>query len=657
MRAFAAVFTREIFARRLVFPVALAAGFVPIIGSLVYGWSTPDAAEGRVLVGFVAAFALSVAFALLLGASVIVGETSEKRISFFFTRPIPAAAIWGGKVLAAVFITLASALITFTPAWLTGPGWTRGIWGYIPGLGETLLVALALSVLLVLGSHAVVTIGRLRSPWVALDLILGPVLVFLTAVFLRSLARNSLSDYYGAGHVNPVEAAAIILAAAFVLALVLATLVQVAEGRTDARRAHGAFSAVLFGISGAAVLLVGGYTWWCASAKATNLLSVVGGVQTAPRGSWVAAGGSLRAGRGSGSFLFDAAVGRSLRLHGWNVAFSQDGTHAAWGEQRFGFFERKDNRSEIFVGDLASGRVIATGLECASSWSDLALSPDGRRLAVRDGKTISAFDVSTPENPKQLAAFHVDGEGRAFVFVDADTLRLFPRFVNARSQGLAGAWLEITELSLPSKKSLVTGRFDRETLPYLRLSSDARTFVGARRLTDDPYGKQAFTLHDGRTGALIATLAEDLRSPQLRFTADGRIVVAGIAGPQAGLLVFENEKAPPRALVLGPAVRVALGREIAPGRIAVAVNEVDRNNVLSGRGWKLMSVNVASGTVTTLADGLVPASMWASWWGSAVLPPAEAPSPASALFLDADGRLVRLDAATGTQTVLLGKGK
>jgi hypothetical protein len=652
MRTLAAVFTREIFARRLVFPVALAAGFVPLVGSLLYGWSTPDAAQGRVLVGFVAATALSAAFALLLGASMIVGETSEKRISFFFARPIPSAAIWGGKLLAAVFIALASALITFTPAWLTGPGGTRGLWGFNPGLGETLLGALALAVFLVLGSHAVVTIGRLRSPWVALDLILAPALLVLAAVFLRSLVRNSWADDSDAG-VNPVTAALIVLAAAFFLALVGATFVQVAEGRTDARRAHGAFSVVLFGIFGTAVALVGGYAWWCAAAKATDLQGVVGGVQTAARGPWVAAGGPLGAWRGSGTFLFDPASGRSLRVRGYDTVFSQDGTHAVWGEPRFGFFERRDNRSEIFVADLVKGRSVATGLETAG-WSDPTLSPDGRRLAARDGKTISAFDVSDPSNPRQLAVFQVESERRRYAFIDADTLRVFPRTTNGQKS--TGHELEVTELSLPSKKSLVTGRFSPEALPYLRLSPDARFFVGTRRLTDDAYGKQVLTLHDGRTGALVATLADDLRSPQVRFLTGGRIAVAGIAGARAGLLVFEGEKAPPRALDLGSAKRVVLGGEIAPGKVAVSLLPFEENLPASARAAKLTIVDVATGAVSPGPDGLVPADRY-GWWFNTVLPPAEAGSPASLLFLDAESRLVRLDPATGAKTVLLGKGK
>jgi hypothetical protein len=67
-------------------------------------------------------------------------------------------------------------------------------------------------------------------------------------------------------------------------------------------------------------------------------------------------------------------------------------------------------------------------------------------------------------------------------------------------------------------------------------------------------------------------------------------------------------------------------------------------------------VDAATGAIYPGAEGLMPADRF-PWWSNCVLPPAEAGSPASLLFLDADSRLVRLDPATGAKTVLLGKGK
>ena len=449
----------------------------------------------------------------------------------------------------------------------------------------------------------------------------------------------------------------ITLAAAFLLALVVAPLAQVAEGRTDVRRAHGAFSVVFFGICAAAVTFVGGYAWWCASAKATDLDRVEGGAWASPRGSWVAATGPLRGWRGGGDFLFDTAGGRSLRIRSWTLAFSQDGSRAAWGEPRFGFLQRKDNRLDLFVADLATGRAVATGLETAV-WATLALSPGGRRLAALDGKTLEAFDVSDARNPRQRAAFGLSGDVRGLAFLDEDTIRLYPRFFNAAShKDLGPASLEITELSLPSKQSLVTGRFDRETLPILRLSADGQYLVGTRKTGEEG---SVLTLHDGRTGVLVATLATDLRIVQARFLTENRIAVAGIAGATARVILFEHEKgwaAPARSIDLGPAARVELGGEVASGRVAVALIPLEGNLPTVRRAAKLAVVDVATGAVSALGNTLVPANRM-SWWLDPVLPPAEAGAPwATLLFLDADGRLVRLDPASGARTVLLGRSK
>lgn len=660
MRAFAAVFAREVFARRIVFPVAFAAGFMPLIGSLAYGWSKPDAAEGRVLVALVAAATFSFAFALLFGGSVIAGETSEKRISFFFSRPISAAAIWSGKLVAVLFLTFVPAALALVPAFVTSTAKANVSVSRLGGAQLGVLALFLATLLVALGAHAVVTIARLRSPWVALDLLLAPALVLLAAAFLRSLLRDTLANEFSdAGGPKALTVTIVLLAGAVFVALLLASFVQVAEGRSDARRAHGAFSIVFFGILGTAVALVGGYAAWCASAKATDLAQVWGSVQTAPRGTWIAAGGPIRAWRGGGAFLFDASSGRSIRLRGGDAVFSQDGTRAVWGEPRFGFFERKDNRADLLIADLASGRSVATGLE-TEAWSFLAFSPSGRRLAFRDGKTLSVFDVSEARNPRQLAAFGDLDDHRGFAFVDEDTLRLFPRFHNVTKRSdHSPASFEIAELSVPSKKSLVMGRFDRETLPYLRLSPDARFLVGTRRLTDDPGGAQTLTLHDGRTGALVATLADGLRSLQARFLTGGRIAVAGIAGAQARLVFFEGAKgwgAPGRIAELGPAKRVVLGGEFAPGHVAVSLIPFEENSWALQRGAKLAIVDAATGAVAPGPDGLVPADRL-GWWLTPALTSAEAGSLASSLFLDADGRLVRLDPKTAAQTVLLGRSK
>jgi hypothetical protein len=382
------------------------------------------------------------------------------------------------------------------------------------------------------------------------------------------------------------------------------------------------------------------------SAAPRDLVAVERGIQAAPRGSWAVLSGRVRArGQARAVFLSDTLSGRYVKLHrSWGVAFSADGAGAAWAEERVGFFER-ERKADLFVADLASAKAVETGLTC-SVWCRAALSASGRRLAVSDGNALEAYDISDPSNPKQLAAIRLEGEARHAVFVDEDVIRLFPRFSNAARKDVAPAALEITELSLPSKKSSVSGGFEREALPFLRLAADGRYLVGTR--------DKRLTLHDVRTGALLATLSEDLEAPKMRFLSGGRIAVAGVADGKGILKIFlESVRTHVRAIELGPAASVVLGGEIAAGRVAVALSPFRSNDETARKAWKLAVVDVTEGKVDSHFSGLVPADRF-GWWFSPQLPPAEAGSPASKLFLDASGALVRLDPASGKQEILLG---
>ena len=165
-------------------------------------------------------------------------------------------------------------------------------------------------------------------------------------------------------------------------------------------------------------------------AAPTDLARIDGGVLTAPRGPWVAVRRPAPRGPRRGAFLFDTAGGRSVRIRSGSAVFSANGTRAAWAEERIGFFERR-RKSDLFVADLASAKAVETGLDVHSVWCRIALSPSGSRLAVSDGSTLAAYDISDPANPKQLAAVRAEVGSRAFVFVDEDTVRIFPRFFNA----------------------------------------------------------------------------------------------------------------------------------------------------------------------------------------------------------------------------------
>jgi hypothetical protein len=647
MKGTLTVAAREIAERKLLFLGAFVAGLLPLGFPLIPALRG-NSPEVRSAAALLLAATIAVAFPLVFGATILASDIAQKRLSFYFSRPLPAASIWAGKLVGALLISIGCALLAAAPVFLVkGEGAFTSATGGLGSRGP-LVLAFPGVLLLFLLAHVVASMARLRSAWIILDFTLAVAFAVAITLSLRSLFLAGFWDLDGMRQ-SP-ERLAWWLTAALIAALLAASCVQVADGRTDARRSHGALSATLWGLTAVFAAILGGLAWWAASARVTDLARIDGGVVTAPRGPWVAVGGPLRARRGVGMFLFDTSGGRSVRIRSGGAVFSANGARAAWTEERIGFFER-GRKSDVFVANLESAKAIKTGLEC-SVWSRVALSPSGNRLAVLDGSTLSVYEISDPANPKQLATISVHVPSRLFAFIDDDTVRIFPRSFGAANRNeIPPAALEISELSLSSKKFLVTGRIEYDALPHLRISTDGRYLVGTR--------EKRLTLREGRTGGLLATLSEDLERPSLRFLSGGRIAVAGVADGNGVLKIFlEGEKASARSIDLGPVGAAALGGEIATDRVAVSLDPFLRNpsSPASHSAWKLAVVDVSAGKIVSSFDGLVPADRF-SWWFSPTLPPAEAESPASFLFLDADSRLVRLDPSTGTQTVLLGRSK
>jgi hypothetical protein len=642
MKGTLAVATHEIVERKSLFLMAFVAGILPL-GFPLIPVLHHNPREARSAAVLLVAVAIAVAFPLGLGATILVGDIVEKRLGFYFSRPLSAASIWAGKLLGALVITIGCAFLAAAPVFLVAG--ESAFSSDTGGLGSrgALVLALPGVLLLLLLAHVVASMARLRSAWIVLDFTLAVAFTVAIALSLRSLF---LAGFWDLDEMRrSPERLAWWLTAALIATLLAASCVQVADGRTDARRSHGALSATLWGLTAVSAAILGGLAWWAASAGAKDLARIDGGILTAPRGPWLAAGGPLHAGRGAGLFLFDTESGRSVRIRSGDAVLSANGARAAWTEERIGFFE-KGRKSDLFVADLTSAKAVETGLEC-SVWCRLALSPSGSRVAVSDGHTLEAYDISDTSNPKQLSAIPARLAVRTFVFVDDDTVRIFPRYLSsAHRTDIAPRDFEIEEASLSSKKSFVTGRFTSESLPYLHLSSDGRYFVGSVQ--------KRLILHDGRTGALLATLSEDLESPNMRFLSGGRMAVTGVTDGKGVLKIFlEGARTHSRKVELGVASTVVLGGEIAPGRIAISLNPFRSNDERSRPAWKLALVDVVTGVVSYGPDGLEPADRFSRWF-SPVLPPAEAGSPASKLFLDASGALVRLDPASGKQEILLG---
>jgi hypothetical protein len=176
--------------------------------------------------------------------------------------------------------------------------------------------------------------------------------------------------------------------------------------------------------------------------------------------------------------------------------------------------------------------------------------------------------------------------------------------------------------------------------------------AGGRRIVTRDAGLH---LRDGATGALVATVAEDAHSHSVLFLADGRIAVTGAGstrepGPPRTLLrVFDPAGAPLGELRLDlPPGGVRVGPEVAAGRVAIS----SFPGTLAAADTLI--VDVGEGRVVERLSGLWPAVGFLADVSSVV--PAGAGVPTAHLFRDTEGRLIRIDFATGERRVVAGPG-
>jgi len=146
-----------------------------------------------------------------------------------------------------------------------------------------------------------------------------------------------------------------------------------------------------------------GFTAWLSSPTPGDLIDVWRR-EKAPKGGWEHVRGTARH-RGDivVSFLRNGATGYFVRLSrraGWSMAFSLDGRRAAWIE-----VTGQQPPFEVVTANLGESepRVRPTGLLFPHGWPELALSPDGSRLATLQSDILTIYEIPDPALPKSLA--------------------------------------------------------------------------------------------------------------------------------------------------------------------------------------------------------------------------------------------------------------
>ncbi|HEY7215210.1 MAG TPA: hypothetical protein VIC28_11305, partial [Thermoanaerobaculia bacterium] len=564
----------------------------------------------------------------------------ERRLGFYFSRPIPGWAVWAGKLAAAAGLALCVGAVILLPSFLLERRFQLGGWWTDPFSGNpvSILLWIAVVLLLVCLGHVFGVSLRSRSPWLILDLAGLGVISWLAWTALRRLA---VAGAFGAADLATTALAPLALAA-----LVAAGAVQVIKGRTDIRRGHRLLSLTLWGALLAAGLAAQSYASWVLAAEPRDL-EEVGLSEMAPEGSWIAIFGP--AGKRADyrpEFLLDTASGRFVRARFFSPPrFTADGRWAVWLEPES--MQRYSGTYELVRLDLRgrSPRPERTRMTYSGRIPPLlAVSPDGRQAAIANDRRLTIEQVpsgrllASAELPREL-----DHSEDAMLFVAPGRVRIFDR---EKVPEAGTETLEVLDLAAGKEGLLRTARIEPIVQPqwgpqdlwFFRPSQISPD--GARLLVHR--SDERFGVLDAGNGALLAELPPAGERSRASFLADGRIALVSGSRPKE-LRIFARDLALERTFrFAGAALR--LGGQPAPDRL-VAATSPNR----SGEPWRrseALLLDLATGSVRRLGSGLVP-----------IPDPLLGPQSAGARLFWRDGlsRLVRVDLATGRERLVAGR--
>lgn len=566
MRAVWIVALRELRDKTRLFLFAAGLAVMPFAATLLPG-TQGRAADTISLLAGVLATALGAGLGLVFGTSVS-RDLVERRLSFWFTKPVSAAAIWFGRSAAALFVSFACALIIAVPAMIA----TRSSWGMRdPASGSIGLLVVIAPYLI---GHAVSTMIRSRSALLALDFVFFAVSAAVAYLIARPLLQ------IGVG-VSPILPALIV---GVLAVLALAPVWQLANGRSDIRRSHAALMRFLWPGIAIVLLLGGGAVAWMLHVSVQDV--DIEFLEQAQRGPLVVVSGKARRRfEYEASFLFDRDTAAVTRINAplwWGSRLSGDGSVAAWLEP---------------VGVPFAPRALelhtnrgATGIEMPFS-ANFVLSDDGSRVAVTNGTLLAVHEIATG---KLLASgAGLDGRSRQQIFfLTRDIVRVIehePRTETATA-------LRIFELDVRARKTQKLS----ERLVAAQPNAASVSGDGSRMFI-----RGANVILDGRTGATVATLVipESVNSGMLY---DGRVAAATREAGVPHLRIFAPDGTPLHDIAFPAHRGIWIGAETEEGKLILAAT--DRRTVV---------VDLATGTVerTLILRGAVP-----GWGGDAHLP-------------------------------------
>lgn len=533
MRSTLVIARRELVERRFTFVAAVAFAALSVVISFVPMFHAESRRDAMIILSTVFAANFAIALALILGSTIVGRELSDRRLSFYFSKPVPAASIWFGKVAAALLLVVASAAIIALPALVMGVRSIRNVWSTVDPTPMAIILALPFAMFFV--AHVLGTFVRSRSVWIVLDFVAAA----LCGVALWFLAEK-LAEGFAVGLIRTVAVAFAVFA---MLSTIAAGAWQLAAGRTDRKRSHRELSRFLWIAIGCGLLVVGAWVGWVVSMTPADF-STDRFFVFPDNGSWTAITGfGKHRADYHASFLYNTDDDRFIRIDDmppwWAGMTANDQQVAFWAVPASGFTKLRMARL-----DAPHPTPITTKINLRSG-DFFNVSADGSRLVVISRDSIlTVYDVA---DGRSLGSARIP-VARWMGFFDAPG--------QVRLYAIGGEVVTAYEYDVQRKSLTETGRLPHP--PY--------RFNRERSLTL-MRGQNSIDVRDARTGAVLASMP--VTSTGTRFLRDGRI--AGVDPKGRLLRIWSSSETPLRNVVL-PRIPDSLA-DAGSGRVVVTLRE------------------------------------------------------------------------------------
>ena len=490
-----AIARRDLADRTSVFIAAAVLAVVPFVLTVVPGMSSFNYMDVITTTGGLLSVGFTLGLALVIGVTMIGRDLSEKRMSFYFSKPISAPSIWFGKLLAAVISLALCFAVLFVPSYLAGStSWHRS-WNVELGAGFAVVGVVALTLLLL--GHVFGTMFRSKSALVALDV----VLMVLAGMAIAAIIRPLLEGFAG----DLTTAVIYVLGGALLLILVLCGAWQLEKGRADRRQNHIALSTFIW-IATSIVLATGGaFTAWVVHVSPKDLNGY--DITQPDNGSWSFLFGPTKHRMDYHAlFAYDLGTGEAMRIPGvrswFSSGFSRDGRTVAYLKLP----DFRAGQGELFLQPLQKDAKPVDTQITMSRGSVFAFSDDGARLGVVDTDGIATiYEIASKKALVSAKVPEAMRSAKRLFFVRPDLLRVYIQSPQYGSVKPVEQTLDVYELDARTRALAHTGSY-RAVAEHLGLtvSSDGARALVVERGELDKTTKASVI--DARTGQVIAAV-------------------------------------------------------------------------------------------------------------------------------------------------------